>query len=508
MAPGSLTLTTQRDPTGRGAILLALLLAACACGALWFSSSTAGVARAAAPSGPGGPGESGAVEPEITHGGLAPVPAAPAAQAAEAQAPADAPARAPLLPEPSSGATLRVELVDAAGHRVQPGRIELRAEGRAPRFEATGPDGYARFEQASGELLVLAHDLPEGWLEPWGQERCALFEEDPEARAGRCARRVRLESAEAEVDLQLCVFRPARASGRVLGLAGEPVEGVGVRLQASEDEGPIVDVRTDRDGAYVFEGLYPGAYELCASPRQAALPENRSLPPPRPLAVTIEEGQDAALEELHLRRGVEELCGRVLDQDERAVRGLTLEAWSLARDDELAAPRRLAVARTDEAGAFALFDLPAEPVRLLIGPDLDLDGPWQERLLAQPVEPLEIDLGGDADLHELGTLHVVAARPFRFHAVVRLDEAWARAEGLDAGDLRARVEVAEGTLPEAIDRAGRSELQLDPLLGEVAWVAETPHPAVLLFVRCGELERSRRLEPLSGASVEDTIVFP
>jgi hypothetical protein len=351
------------------------------------------------------------------------------------------------------------------------------------------------------QVLVREEGLAPGWLPPWGQELEAVSPDDPFARPGFLARAVSIASAGERASVELRVFRAAGASGRVLGLAGEPVEGVGVRLQSTDHEGLIADARTDAEGRYAFEGLYPAEYELVARPRQARRPELRGLPETRAVAVTIAEGESALLPDLRLRAGERELAGTVLDQDERPLAGIDVRVQPLAGSDRLAAGASAASTRTDELGRFRLSELSAERVLVRIEPGFDPSAPLLERRLAAAVEPLEVDLGGAEAMVELPAVRVRASRPLVAHVTVAIDPQWARERGLGLDDLRARVEGEPGA-------PNSSELRLDPARAEVRWCAETPHPSVLLFVGCGDAERSLPLEPLPDRVAELTLRLP
>ena len=89
--------------------------------------------------------------------------------------------------------------------------------------------------------------------------------------------------------------------------------------------------------------------------------------------------------------------------------------------------------------------------------------------------------------------------PFDIVVTVVLDPLWSEQRGLSTADVRARVELAS-----RVPRGGgellelsRSELEIDPLRGEIAWRAETPHPDVVLHVSCGGESRQVRVEPRS-----------
>jgi len=173
------------------------------------------------------------------------------------------------------------------------------------------PDGTFRFEVGPGDYtaVVVGLEASSGWLPPWGQERRGIAAEDVEARPGFFARLVQVGSVNERHELELTAFRAARATGRVVDPVGEPVEGALVRLQARALAGLVQDARTDVDGFYVFQGLYPGAYALEARLTRTRLAEYRTLPPPREVEATIVEGTETRLPELRLRPGEKEIEG-------------------------------------------------------------------------------------------------------------------------------------------------------------------------------------------------------
>lgn len=425
------------------------------------------------------------------------------------QAPRADPRAAAPLPAAAERASIRATVVDHLGRGLLPAEVELRSGSQAARVLALDTDGGASFDVLPGEhrLLVRAESLAPGWLAPWGQEQASVLASDPLARPGFLARTVAIERADERPVIELCVWRAARARGRVLDAAGEPAEGVGVRLQSVAQEDLLVEARTDADGCYAFEDLYPGDYTLLARPAQARRPELRALPATRPLALAIAEGEDVLCAELRLRAGERELAGRVVDQDGRPLAGLEVRVQPIAPSDQMphAGAFPALSSRTDADGRFLCADLPAERVLVRVEPGFDPAAPLLERRLAAAVEPFEVDLSGAEARLELAPVRARASRPFVARVALALDLDWARAHGLTPADLRARVAWAEG---EPAERGLCSELRLDPAKSEILWCAETPHPAVLLIVACGEEERSLRLDPLPGEALERTLELP
>jgi hypothetical protein len=286
-------------------------------------------------------------------------------------------------------------LLDTAGHAVFPATIELRSSLEETRRAAVASDGSFRFDVPPGEYTALVVDLEpdSGWLAPWGQERRGVLADQPGTTPGFYARLVHLADGDERHELTLTALRAARFGGGVVGPAGEPVEGVLVRLRSRALAELVVDARTDVQGLYAFEGLHPGTYELEARLTRTVDPAYRTLPPPRPIEARLAEGQDLLQPELRLRPGDKEIHGRILDPDGAGLAGIRVIALRLVDADDLAwASGALAEAETEADGSFVLADLPPERVLVCVDPELD----GVPSRLADAVAPFEVDVSGEA----------------------------------------------------------------------------------------------------------------
>ncbi len=398
----------RRDRSRQGALWLALLAGACAFGVTWLESAPlAPGVRAAAPE--EGRGRAVAVRPaapaEVEEGSTA-----PAEGAAPERLPAAAPASEAPAPAASEPARVEVALLDQAGRPVLPALVVLRAEdgSGSERALAIGADGdAARFEVPPGVYRALAREesLPEGWLAPWGQEQDCAAAGEPAERPGFLARRVAV-GAGGSARVALRAFRAARVEGRVLAPSGEPAAGIGVRLASAVVEGLLCDARTDADGRFALESLYPGAYTLQARPCQARRADERWLPDTVPLAVEIAEGETLALDDLRLRAGTRELAGRLVDEEGRALAEILVTVGPSPRSDDLRPAWPPVSARTGQDGGFLLADLPGESVLLRI----DFEARLDPARAGAPPDPILVELGGEEARVDLGLLRVPVGR--------------------------------------------------------------------------------------------------
>lgn len=155
-----------------------------------------------------------------------------------------------------------------------------------------------------------------------------------------------------EVEL---VLEPAAALfGLVFGVDGEPAESATVRLVGS-GVWPPREVLTDGDGAFSFDDVPPGIYELSARRGGDVARPRRGLPFGVGVAPSAAEGGAPSAVELHLLPG-RALTGRVIDEAGEGVGEATL---SLTEEVVGLVPRELE-ARAD--GSFTIEGLSADAV--------------------------------------------------------------------------------------------------------------------------------------------------
>jgi hypothetical protein len=112
---------------------------------------------------------------------------------------------------------------------------------------------------------------------------------------------------------------------------------------------------TDSRGAYAFEALPAGEYELTATRTGYVVP-HAAGGPTRPLRVTLAGGARSAVNVALERAGT--IPGRILDEDGSALTGVDVQALSL-RGAEGQPLTAITSTRTDDRGEFRLAGLPS-----------------------------------------------------------------------------------------------------------------------------------------------------
>ena len=293
----------RRETSRNGAVLLTLLSGACVVGALWLTDAASRVGRAAA-------ARSSEESRAILH--TEDVDALRESGLLQASLQAalrtDAPTTAGEAPEDSTESFMgfvQGSVLDRMGRAVLHAKVELRDPLGSKQVTSVDASGRFRFEVQPGDYTVVVAPMPPdcGWLPPWGQERQARSLDHPELTAGFFARSVHIEEGSETQGVSLRAFQASRARGRVVDWSGVPVEGVGVRLRSMLEPGIVVDTRTDRDGLFLLEDLYPGPYSTEVRLSQALERSYRSLPKPLAQEITVPEGEEVVLSDLVLRLG-------------------------------------------------------------------------------------------------------------------------------------------------------------------------------------------------------------
>jgi hypothetical protein len=167
----------------------------------------------------------------------------------EAQTP---PSSAAAEPASLSG----IVTTSITGAPVTRAHVTIRGTGEIQRIFGAMTDGEGKFTMTKappGHYSFSAEHL--GFVMPSSQDASPAD--------------VTLGPGDKKEDLKLTLVPTGAISGRVLGAAGDPVEGVSVTAEGSwGDEGGS----TDDKGEFRIGGLHPGKYRVKATPQTTQLP--------------------------------------------------------------------------------------------------------------------------------------------------------------------------------------------------------------------------------------------
>ncbi len=102
--------------------------------------------------------------------------------------------------------------------------------------------------------FIDSRKLHDGLLPPFEQHLARAYEPNPSGMKG-----TRFEvQAGGSLNIDLRVFREASVRGWVSDPSGDSIAGALIRIRSRD--GVVLGTRTDENGEYVIEGVYPGSY--------------------------------------------------------------------------------------------------------------------------------------------------------------------------------------------------------------------------------------------------------
>jgi len=396
-------------------------------------------------------------------------------------------------------------VVDGFGTRVGPCVVELRAEGADPLRVEVADDGSFALDVPAGAYLagVLASSLPPGILPPFEQwTDPAAYRGDGRVN-GFYATAVDASEPDADVFVELRVFRAATVAGYVLDAARRPIEGAWVHLNPAA-AGPVPPAlarsgRSDAVGRFEITGVYPELYRAAVALRSAVDPRHHDAVAPLPRTLRIEEGDVRELQPFTLGGGDHVVRGTIVNQDGEPFAGLRVRCYL---DLPLQPGERphdqgstIALVETDANGVFEFRELPAVPAIFLAPAEWEPGRPPGEQRAAMFTDARRLDLGAQPLEVELTPLQVDESRPYAVDVEIELDESWAREQQLSIDQLRVEVALLDPAagvpeLPRRISYVPASP-KIDGEARAFRWACETPHPAVRITLSAG-----KRMDPV------------
>ncbi|MBI1853348.1 MAG: sigma-70 family RNA polymerase sigma factor [Planctomycetes bacterium] len=361
---------------------------------------------------------------------------------------------APVAPTVTRG-IVRGCVVDGNGNPVAPvdvglGEIDSQNPCKLQNVAWTHTDD-GRFEfhgktQGAYRLVVNKESLPPGYLPPWHQEEASRASDPEMFPKGFYPTDVSVPDSADPVVADLHVFRAAMVTGRVVGLEGEGLAGIGVRVTSILPwfQQLCSDFITDVNGDFAMREVYPSRYRtMVGLVGGNGSPKYATTSMPLPQDFDLAEG-DAKELRLHLGSGDRRVSGRVVGETGDPVANLAV-LFQLGADwhvdghvDDYAS--RVGIALTDLEGRFEMNRLASEPIVLLIEPEGYLTdrvgGVPRPRV---PLEPIAIDLAhreGDVDI---GTITAPLGPEFVYRGTIVLDADWAVANPCPLDALQVTV---------------------------------------------------------------------
>ncbi|HZM00232.1 MAG TPA: carboxypeptidase-like regulatory domain-containing protein [Planctomycetota bacterium] len=408
-------------------------------------------------------------------------------------------AAAAVIDEPAPAASVTGRVLDQDDATVAAVTVSLYrgATRLQTATDAAGSFHFADLAPGNYRLFVEGRTLPEDLLPPWRQHVAREPEPSPSGIHGTSFRLT--AGTERAVDLR--VFAAGTVRGRIVSARGDPVAGALISVRSTA--GVTDQARTDDSGRFELAALYPGAY--VASARLEASFPDAAVSAPLPLRFELAPRQVLVLDDLVPAVAGHVLRGTVVDLAGRPVPGLPVLCRE-EREDGLGGEWRCV---TDAEGRYDVGRVPSAPLLVAVEARSPGRSGGLERL-REPVEPLRVDARYADAVIEVAPIRVEAARPFQVVGRVRVDPAWAHANGLE----RWRASVAVRGLDEtaAEDGEAASDLPVNAS-GSFAWSCATPHDEVELTVIVrgaggAEVERSERLQPVADQTRELEIAIP
>jgi hypothetical protein len=351
-------------------------------------------------------------------------------------------------------------------------------------------------------LLVEPESLPLHLLPPWRQQVAQRYDGRATGVLGTAFRLT--TPAEHQVDLR--VFEAGVVCGRLIDADGAPIADALTVIRGTS--GVRETARTDADGRFSFDPVYPGDYVAFVN-LPASLPEGGASAP-LPQSFTLQPGASRELPAFVAASGGHVLSGRVLDPVGQPVAGL--EVHCETQGDSATATHW--TARTDADGRYSIGRVPSSALLLRVADT----APQADAQYLGPDEPLLLDATNAPFAMPVPDLTVQPRHPFILNGSVQLDPSWAATHGLDLS--RARVEVhdvgtTEGRTLE-LQHASPWHRSPDEPGSEPAhfrWACATPHPSIVLRVTLRdadgqEHERRTLLDPTPDTTQSLVITFP
>ena len=328
----------------------------------------------------------------------------------------------------SGGAAIAGRVLDDSDRGVAGVLVRL-LRGSSERRTETGGDGsfeFSSLDRGSYRLYVDPNSLSEGYLPPWRQYSARAYSG---VATGLGATALRVTSSDPQqVDLR--IFSAASASGRVVDTSGEPIQGVTVLL--SRPGAQTHAARTEADGEFVISRVYPGRYTVSA--QLGPNYPDAVASAPIPYVVDIAPGSRAFLQDLLISTAGYVLTGRVLDQEGQPLEGLTLSFHEVSGGTS----SNHFVAETDELGRFRVGRFPAVALRVVVDEGERRKHRGDVRL-SEPVELLEVNVGGPTGELDLGEFRVECASWFVLQGTIRVDPLWATSSDFEDWTVRASL---------------------------------------------------------------------
>ncbi len=394
--------------------------------------------------------------------------------------------------EPVSGAT-----VSLAGSQLS----------STTRTEADGTFRFSQLEQGEYRVQVDRNSVPERFRpreEPnWSDRVSGLF-----------CKSVSIPGDRAEVLVEIRLSPVCTVWGLVLNPAGQGIEGAIVRVQGIGRgiERLWAEARTDENGRYEIDRVYPGRYRTSLFLVEAT-DSYKTLAKPVPQDFEALQGGYQRLDDMRLGSGNKAVRGVVLNQDRKAFPGLEVICYLSREVTQGDKPHDwgscLAKTLTAEDGRFELKGLPAERVSIQVAPEGFLPGRRVgENKLLEWVRPITLDLAMADDHVELPPQIAWESRPFFYRGTVRPSD-----ESLVMSDVVVRVTLRDGASTRSVQGPPlppfrETTLSIDKT-GCFTWACETPHPPVTLVLSApGSMEKLVVVDPAPGETREETIHFP
>lgn len=374
-----------------------------------------------------------------------------------------------------------------------------------PASAVTDVFGNVVLDVEPGWHRVVVGELPDGVLGPMANWTREIEEADPDRYF---ARHVHVEVGRLHHE-SVRLFAAGAILGQVVDGDGQPLGHQDVQLIGAQAplRYVLATTRTNAQGAFAFEDVRTGNYQI------AVVPGDHCSPLPERLLLS--EGERRHLGLLRMNAGASAVRGRVVDETGAALAGVLVTVWPQSDSARQSAQSQvaggrslhsswgmLAERRTDARGEFVCRGLPAVPAVLVVHREWDVaESPLR---LKQAIEPRLLELRRDAEV-DAGVLVGQLARTFRLEVLLQIDEMAVRARHprLLGAVAPSRVFVAT----EAnFARGQQSWLELSAQASTAEgwrhrWSCPTPHePVWVVVVRPGFEAKTQRIVPTENGA--------